>query len=290
MVEEKDNKKILELLKENKELIIMIPTFVLTLLGVLYGIICYYYSLNAEQYYGIPKFYFYDNLQTDYIMKVMSFIATIMVFFSPFMVKRFLRKHKLKNLESLGFSFLIAFLVFYLSLMVCDSLIINTLHITGQDSILLCICVSVSIISWIVYFFVFKTVLSEHLNVDKQEIEKDKNRNDVKVVLKTKENTIALSFAIIVTISIVMISALIINSPLFTPQNKKNYEIIQTENLECNVLVGSYKDSAIIMKGKIEYQNKGSDSHLKIKKGFYRVESTEEKDLIYCGFNFVTCE
>ena len=61
----KDNKKILKLLKENKELMIMGPTVVLTFLGVLYGIIRYFYSLKAEQFYGIPKFYFYDNLLAD---------------------------------------------------------------------------------------------------------------------------------------------------------------------------------------------------------------------------------
>ena len=46
MTEEKDNKKILELLKENKELIIMVPTFVLTFLGALHGIIRYFAALE----------------------------------------------------------------------------------------------------------------------------------------------------------------------------------------------------------------------------------------------------
>ena len=80
------------------------------------------------------------------------------------------------------------------------------------------------------------------------------------------------------------------SSTLFTPNNKKNYEIIQVGKLECNVIVGYYKDSAIIMKGKIDYQNSDSNSHLKIKKGYYKLESIEEKDLAYYCFDLVTCE
>ena len=89
---EKDNKKMLKMLKENKDLIIMVTSVVLTVLGALYGVIRYFYSLKAEQFYGIPKFYFYDNLQADYIMKAVFLMATIMLFFSPFMIKRFLKK------------------------------------------------------------------------------------------------------------------------------------------------------------------------------------------------------
>lgn len=39
----------------------MVPTLVLTFLGVLDGMIRYVYSLKAEQFYDVPKFYFYDN-------------------------------------------------------------------------------------------------------------------------------------------------------------------------------------------------------------------------------------
>lgn len=290
MAEEKDNKKILELLKENKELIIMVPTFVLTFLGALHGIIRYFYSLKAEQFYGVPKFYFYDNSQVDFIMKVVSFTAAVMIFLSPLMIKRFSRKNKLNFFESLGYSFLVTFLVFCFSLNFCVSFIINTLHITEHDFVLMGVCVTVSIISWVVYFFVFKTDLTEHLNIDKQETKKDKNKKDAPVDLKAKENKIMLAFVIVATISIAIIMFLMFNSTLFTPNNKKDYEIIQVVNLECNVIIGYYKNSAIIMKGKIDYQNNNLNGHLKIKKGRYRIESTEERNLVYCGFDLVTCE
>lgn len=289
MAKEKDNKKILNLLKENKELMIMVPTVVLTVLGVLYGIIRYFYSIEAEQFYGIPKFYFYDNLQVDYAMSAVFFMATIMFCFSPIMKKRFLKKNKLNIFKILAYSFLYAFLVFYLLLVFCVSFIMNTLHITGYDSVLLGVCIVVAIISWVVYFFALKTDLTDHPNIDKQETEEDKNKADAPDELKTK-NIIAFALAIVTTILIVIVAVLIFSSTLFTPNNKKKYEIIQVGKSECNVIVGYYKDSAIIMKGKIDYQNSDSYSQLKIKKRYYKLESIEEKDLIYCGFDSVTCK
>ncbi|WP_420027858.1 hypothetical protein ACN6IQ_02075 [Fannyhessea vaginae] len=289
MAKEKDYKKILNLLKENKELMIMVPPAALTFLGVLYGIIRYLYSLNAEQFYGIPKFYFYDNLQVDYVMSAVFFMATIMLCFSPFMKKGFLKKNKLNFFEILAYSFLFAFFVFCLSLVFCVSFIINTLHFIGYDSVLLSLCILVAIISWVVYFFALKTDLTDHPNIDKQETEEDKNKEDAPDELKTK-NIIAFALAIVTTTVIVIVEVLISNSTLFTPNNKKNYEIIQVGKSECNVIVGYYKDSAIIMKGKIDYPNSDLYSQLKIKKRYYKLESIEEKDLVYCGFDSVTCK
>ena len=139
-------------------------------------------------------------------------------------------------------------------------------------------------------FFAFKTGLTEHPNIDKQETKEDKNKKDAPVELKTKENIIVFALAIVTTTIIVIVAVLMFSSTLFTPNNKKKYEIIQVGKLECNVIVGYYKDSAIIMNGKIDYQNSDSNSHLKIKKGYYKLESIEEKDLVYCGFDSVTCK
>jgi len=52
------------------------------------------------------------------------------------------------------------------------------------------VCIVVAIISWVVYFFAFKTDLTEHPNIDKQKTKEDKNKKDASVELKTKENII----------------------------------------------------------------------------------------------------
>lgn len=287
MEKEINNKKILKLLKENKELIIMVPTVVLTFLGVLYEAIHYFYSLKAEQFYGIPKFYFYDNSQADYVMNLVLFMATIMIFFSPYIVKR---KNKLKFFESLAYSFLFAILVFYFWLSFCISFIMNTLHITGYDYVLLGVCIVVAIISWVVYFFAFKADPKEHSNIDKQETKEDKNKKDAPVDLKTNEIIIVYAHSIVALVNIIIVAILIFSSALFNPDKKKNYEIIPVGKLEYSVIVGYYKDSAIIMEGEIDYQNSDSNSHLKIKKGYYKLESIEEKELIYYSFDLITCE
>lgn len=287
---EKDNKKILELLKENKEFIITAPAFIITVLGILYGIIRYFYSLMAEQFYGIPKFYFYDSLQTDYIIKVMFFLAMIMIFFSPLMIKRILKKNKLKIFESLFYSFFLAFLVFYLLLAFCVSFIINTLQLKGHDLLLFFLCIVAGVVSWIVYFLVFRNDLKEYLDSDKSKIDEDKVEQKDSIKLKTKEDRIAFAFTVVATISMLITILLMYNSIQFIPENKKNYEIIGESNTECKVIIGYYKDLAILMNGKINRSDEEKISHLEIIRGEYRLESIENKKLKYYRFNKISCE
>lgn len=54
----KENKKILEFFKENKEVIITAPAFIITALGILYGIIRYSYSLKQNNFMAYRNFIF----------------------------------------------------------------------------------------------------------------------------------------------------------------------------------------------------------------------------------------
>lgn len=293
MKEEKycrENKKILEFLKENKEVIITAPSFVITVLGILYGIIRYFFSIMAERFYGVPKFYFYDSLQTDYIIKVIFFLALVMIFLSPFMIKRFLKKNKLKFFESLFYSFFLAFLIFYLSLVFCISFIINHLQLNRYDLLLFVLCIVAGIVSWIVYFLVFRNDLKEYSNSDKQKTDEDKVEQKKSVKLTTKEDKIAFAFAIVAAIGLLITSLLMYNSIQFIPENKKEYEIIKESDTGCKVVIGYYKDLAILMDGKINCLDKGKLSHLEIVRGEYRLESVKNKRLVYHVFNKISCE
>ena len=140
------------------------------------------------------------------------------------------------------------------------------------------VCIVVAIISWVVYFFAFKTDLTEHPNIDKQKTKEDKNKKDASVELKTKENIIVFARTIVTTTIIVIVAVLMFSSTLFTSNNKKNYEIIQVGRPECNVIVGYYKDSAIIMKGKIDYQNSATRIViLKLKRDIISLNQSKKK-------------
>ena len=97
-----------------------------------------------------------------------------------------------------------------------------------------------------------------------------------------KKGIIISSFKCIVVI-MVLISML--PTLRFIPSNKKEYEIIQGENSEYNIIVGYYKDSAIVMK-KESLEN----GKIKIKKGDYKIESIEGKEISYFYFDSVCSE
>ncbi len=142
--------------------------------------------------------------------------------------------------------------------------------------------------SWIVYFLVFRNDLKEYLDSDKSKIDEDKVEQKDSIKLKTKEDRIAFAFA--ATVSMLITILLMYNSIQFIPENKKNYEIIGESNTECKVIIGYYKDLAILMNGKINRSDEEKISHLEIIRGEYRLESIENKKLKYYRFNKISCE
>lgn len=290
MEDVKYSKKILNILKENKELITILPTFLVAFLCFLYGTFRYFYSIKAEEFYGVPKFYFYDNLKADYIMKIVFFTLLVIIFLSPPMIKKFSKKNKLKFFESLCYSFLIAYFVFYLSWIFCNWFLLNNIQIKGLDFVLLGLCVFISIITWILYFVVFRNDLKEYSNNNQKKTDEEKIEKKDSFELKTKEDKIAIAFVIFVTIIIVITVLSLYKSILFIPENKKNYEIIKESNTECNVVVGYYKGFAILMSGKINRLDGERISHLEILKGEYRLESIENKKIEYYQFNNISCD
>lgn len=283
-----EGKKILNILNKNIEKIITISTFTLTSLGFLYKIIRFYQSLKAEQFYGVPKFYFYDNVALEYLVYVLILILTIMTFFYPNMIKKFFNTKKLNILNSLLYSFFLAFFVFDLSINFCISFIIIKLNIIGYDCLLLISCIIISILTGIIYFFVFRTDLNIYSSNNKQKTYNDELKINYFKKNKTKEKVISLSFAI-ASIFIIFITIFpIFSSIQFIPENKKKYEIVEDINENFKVIVGYYKDLAICMEGKISHSNGGIN--LKIVRGEYKLESTKNKKLKYYIFDKIYCE
>lgn len=266
----KENNETLNIFKENTEAIITVSAFVLSILEIIKRIIRYFYSPKVEQFYGIPEFYFYDSLQTETIRDIIFYLAMLMIILSPPIIKKYLKKSKLNFSESLIFSFVLACFVFYLSLVFYFSIIINQLQLKGYDFLPFLL----SIVSGFVYFFVFRNDLSEYSNSDKQKIDKDKAKQKKKIKI---------AFVIVGTVSMIMAILLMYNSIQLFPENQKNYEIIEESNTECKVIVGYYKDLAILMNGKIKWSNEEKIRHLEIVRGEYVLNQLKIKNWYIIG-------
>lgn len=225
----------------------------------------YVVSVKYEEFYGVPKFYFNNNLQQDYIIQGVFVISIMLLFSSPYIIKRILKKTKLNYFESLlsiipgifSFCLLFSFNIFIVdeyNFYICFMVKIFGLKVYAW--IIFFICIFLSLLIGIIYFLVC-------------------SRDE-------KKGTIISLFKGIVVL-MVLISML--PTLRFTPSNKKQYEIIQGENSEYNIIVGYYKDLAIVMKK--EFLENGK---IKIKKGDYKIESIEGKEISYFYFDEVCSE
>ena len=222
----------------------------------------YFVYLKYEEFYGIPKFHFNNNLQQDYIIQCVYVISIMLVFSSPYIIKRTLKKTKLNVFESLLLSIIFSILSF------CILFSFN-IFIVDEYNFYICFMVKIfglKVYAWICIFLSLLIGRIYFLVCSRDE----------------KKGIIISSFKCIVVI-MVLISML--PTLRFIPSNKKEYEIIQGENSEYNIIVGYYKDSAIVMK-KESLEN----GKIKIKKGDYKIESIEGKEISYFYFDSVCSE
>lgn len=277
------------MLIENKELIIFAPSLCVATLNCFRILYYYFYSINAEQFYGVPKFYFYDNLYVDYLVKIILFIITIIIFFFPQEIKSFLSRNKLSVLESLLYSSLFGVFAFVVSLIFFFSFLIDILKESEYLYFILYGCAIFGVITLCVYFLIFRNDSKEYLN-NKQEINSNKVKHKSFFMPKTSDDIINIFSLVIGIIVIGMILLLMYHSLQFNPDNKKRYEIIEENDMECKVIIGYYKDLAILMDGKISWSDEKTKKYLKITKDEYKLESIKNKKLKYYKFNKIICE
>lgn len=258
---QRDSKEnILYKLKENKELII---TFFTALFVVSKEIFHYMYLNNAEKFYGVPKIYFDDNLIDNYIMNIIFLIASIVILFSPIIIKIF-PEYKLKKIENIMISVLISLLILFALWTLCDEYVIVFFDTSKNYGIVLLICLALSIFSGVIYYLVFNAVCS------------DDSPN--------QKNNIIYNINVYIAIFIMFIIIFLL-SRADNITHKKDYEFVENTNSEYNVIVGKYKDSVILMKGNID-----SKGNFEIEKFHYRIESIEGKNLGYYQFKSVKCK
>lgn len=266
-MDNKSLKEVEEYIKDKLDIKDIYGIVIFLIITVLHKIFDYFVYLKYEQFYGIPKFYFYNNSLHDYIMQGVFVISIMFVFSSPYMIKKILKKTKLNYFGSLLLSIIFSILSFYILFS------FNVSIIVGVYNFYICFMVKIfglKVYAWIIFFIcIFLSLLIGRIYFLVF------NRDE-------KEDIIIILFKCIVVFMVVISLLLTLR---LEPSNKKQYEIIQGENSEYNIIVGYYKDSAIVMK-KESLEN----GKIKIKKGDYKIESIEGKEISYFYFDSVCSE
>lgn len=192
-IEDKTNQKV----EKNTDIMINIneySKFISIFSAVLYelamvikNIYYFWYSLEAEQFYGIPRRYFYENILGDVNIYLILILIFILILLSPPIIKKWLKKRRTSNLEAVGYSFFISMLIFYV-LLNFAIYVINGLKIKCL-SLMIGILIIIGIIS-LVSFFVYRKLFVEE---DESIVEENNYATDKKSKNDTEKKGSCLS-------------------------------------------------------------------------------------------------
>lgn len=247
----------------------------------------FYYSIQAEQFYGIPRKYFYENVLGDVNISLILVLLFILVLLSPTIIKKCL-KVRISLFDAVVCSGMISISIHYILLLTVMQ-ILDTFKLDYiNNSKYLCIGILISIfcimvLSFFVYIKLFTS--GDSKLIDNTDIEKQEIQNTVK-----KRKILHTIFAVIFTF-LVMSILLLFFSNIELPSNKKNYEVVQEKNNVKKIVVVDYKDFYILMDTKeikkVKLKNNEEGNKLVFKKYRYELKRKENNKIIYYNFKQV---
>lgn len=93
--------------KEYLKYISVFSAFPYGIAMVIKNIYSFYYSIQAEQFYGIPRKYFYENVLGDVNISIILVLLFILMLLSPIIIKKWL-KSRLSLLGAVAYSAMIS--------------------------------------------------------------------------------------------------------------------------------------------------------------------------------------
>jgi|GEM_PF-3231865 membrane protein len=273
-IEDRTNLKV----EKNTEIMVNIKEcskFISIFSAVLYGlamgiknIYYFWYSLDAEQFYGIPRHYFYESIIGDVNIYLILILIFIIILLSPPIIKKLLKKRRISNLEAFGYSTIISMLIFYI-LLNCAIDIINSLkteYLNNSKYLMIGIFIIgiISLISFIVYINLF-------IKEDESVVEENNYVTDKKIKNNAKKaGVVYLFFVLVFTIAVVG-AIVVFFSKIKFPTNINTYEVVYEGNCQKKIVVGEYKEFYILM-DIIKKEDEVIGSKLVFKKHFYELK------------------
>lgn len=256
---------VLNWIKENFQYLTVLPAILYGMAMIIKNFYSYVYSIKAEEFYGVPRHYFHENILGSVNINILFFVVCIFVIISPLLIKRAMRRKKLSNFEGIIYSLMVSLFVlqilFMSAIRLIDTLKINISNkIFGIISIEKIILISIFIVFIISLYVYFKLFTSEDPNIE----EKTEEIKEMKRIIQDKHdlNAITIMFATIIFVLLINIVFLIGSLFDINLENKKAYEVAEVkkiDNLDKNevmLVVGYYKDKVMLMNIVDEKDNK----------------------------------
>lgn len=285
------NNNFLYIIKVYSKNISVFSAFLYGIAMVNKNIYLYYYSIEAERFYGIPSKYFYENILGDINIKLIWILIFILILISPPIIKKWLNKSKLSLLEASGYSVLISITILWALLLtaiqVVDFFKLDYINNSKYCWIVILILVFLVVIcSFYVYMKLFTR--EDYKAIDNNGV----SNQDIKRTDKKTEN-LYIGFATIFMILFMSISFLFYRS-VKLPYNTKRYEVVLVGNKAEKFVVGEYKDFYILMNIKeIKHSRLGNntgENKLVFHKDYYELKKKENLKILYLDFKEIENE
>lgn len=247
--------------------LLQIVTASTTVLAMIASFKKYTYSLNAENYYGIPHRYFENNIISELIFIISFIIFLLAIYFIPLIIKYFSNKKtfKITRFESILYPILTGFCNFYILFI----LLVSIFNISYKYQIyILLLCLIISIVLGIYSYKVMKRIYDKKIIYNKVQ-ENEKNIGDVNY---NKDIQDYLIIALLISLSIVF---LIIKRFSYDPSSRKDYEIFNDQDGKAKIIIDSNNEKAITM----DYYEILNENTFAIRQHNFKIQNLEDKEI-----------
>lgn len=145
-------------LKEIIKYIPIISTIIYSLIMGINNMYYFWYSDDAEKFYGIPHKYFFDRVLGDFTINLLIIMAIVLALLSPPIIKKWLNKSRLSLLDAVVYSAMISIVIFemliFAVIKIIDSikLNLNLYHLVG----ILIIIFLITALSFYIYTVIYE--------------------------------------------------------------------------------------------------------------------------------------
>lgn len=257
------------IMKKRKDFIEWILKLSTLVIGIFSSIYYYFYAIEAEKFYGVPKEYFFKAGLKLYVVFNLIIIFYLLFFVYPNTINKIINIHHLSLIESFAFSLVISLI--FLSIILVVSYILYDLKVFSLDLNLILTAISILSTMIFIYYFLYFYLLRTKINIDKKSYRKtlsmkvngdfnldaelsieEKEFDNVDITSKDNSHWIPIIVMLIVLFISYFSVSIIRQSINFT--KKTTYEVaeIKTKDYysdnESMLVVGKYRDYNILLK------------------------------------------
>lgn len=230
----------------------------------------YTYSLDAENYYGIPHKYFENSFASELIFIIIFVILMLAINFAPIILKYYNKKKafKITRFDSILYPVLMGFCNFYILYI----LVVGTLNIADEyQAYIVLACLAISILLGIFSNKVLSRINLKN-NIENKAMNNEKKKKSIEDLKYNKDLQNYLFIAIAISFIVVF---LFVKRFSYNPSERKDYEFFYDQNGKSKIIIDNYNEKSITM----DYYKILNEDTFAIRKNNFKIQNVEEKEI-----------